>query len=358
METTSPSNLREAGVFELEDKKAIEKQNSDIVTIDQYGDLVVEVGISDQDDVAARRFWVCSRTLARASSIFERMLYGSLVESKSQLKSEQEWVIKLPEDDPASFELFCWISHGLTRKIPMELTQDQLVRLTLFTHYYDATEALAPWIGRWLSSIPEPAAPDERQLLQILWTCYELGQRRTFETLAHRLVLESAMSEDRAMLHDALGGHLTDIMCRADGIRLDMIDSMLDLFRELTETLVVVDERPRWCRFASYMGPHRCESMILGSVVFCLTRAGLWPIPESREICKTQSVRSLYQQLVGIVIHDIGQVGRAGEDHSQCNPRGFLLKGLGKVMAEVKDPYLEEHKRYVAEQNSRMRYQG
>lgn len=349
---------QEAEVMKLEETKSDERQNHELTTIDQYGDLTVEVGNFEQDDVAARKFLVCSRTLARASPVIERMLYGALAESKSHQTASQDWIIKLPEDDPATFDLFCWISHGPTRKIPMELTQDQLVRLTLFTHYYDATEALAPWIGRWLSSIPEPAVPGELQLLQILWTCYELGQQRTFETVAHRLVLESAMSEDRAMLQDALGGHLTDIISRADEIRLAMIDSMLGLFRQLTETLVVVDERPRWCRFASYMGPHRCESMILGSVVFCLTRAGLWPIPESQEICKTQSVRSLYQQLVGIVIHDIGQVGRNGEDHSQCNPRGFLLKGLGKVMGEVADPYLEEHTRYLAEQNSRMRYQS
>ena len=93
------------------------------------------------------------------------------------------------------------------------------------------------------------------------------------------------------------------------------------------------------------MGPHRCESMILGSIVFCLTRAGLWPIPEAQQIHK--SVLDLYRELVGIVIHDIGQPEKKGDDHSECNPRQFLIDRLQRTLAEMPDPALDSNKRYL-----------
>lgn len=100
------------------------------------------------------------------------------------------------------------------------------------------------------------------------------------------------------------------------------MDALLDVFRTLTNLLTVVDERPRWCRHATYMGPHRCESMILGSITFCLTRAGLWPIPDEAGDVE-HSILGLYETLSNLVIHDIGQPIRGEGDHAGCNPRDF-----------------------------------
>ena len=86
--------------------------------------------------------------------------------------------------------------------------------------------------------------------------------------------------------------------------------------------------------------------MILGSVVFCLTRANLWPIPEAQDI--DESVMALYRQLTNIVIHDIGQGEKKGNDHAKCNPRGFLLERLQRILADMADPLVEGEREYVA----------
>lgn len=123
----------------------------------------------------------------------------------------------------------------------------------------------------------------------------------------------------------------------------------MDVFRDLYEKLVTVDEGPRWCLHASYMGPHRCESMILGSMTFCLTRAGLWPIPETADV--DDSVVMLYSTLMNLVIHDIGRPGeKGGVDHSECNPRAFLMGQIKDILAEVPSPVNDAHKKHLDRQ--------
>lgn len=326
-------------------------ENTKDILVDARGDLILEIGLSDKDG-SPQRFRVCSRTLARASPVLERMLYGSFAES--DLKDQGDWIIELPEVNPSPFILLAYISHGQLWQIPKFLTTDELFDLLILTHYYDCTPILAPWADRWLASIQEPASQNELEMYKVMFICQELGEKRTFEITARRLVLEGFRSSSRDVLHDQLGGHLCHIVDRVDAIREDTVTAMLNLFRDLSDILVVVDEKPRWCRYASYMGPHRCESMILGSVVFCLTRANLWPIPASHEI--NDSVMGLYRQLTSIVIHDIGQPDKKGNDHTQCNPRGFLLERLQRILADMADPLVEGEREYVKKQRQRLGY--
>lgn len=132
---------------------------------------------------------------------------------------------------------------------------------------------------------------------------------------------------------------------RIQTIREQTIFSMLEIPRKLAEILTSVDEKPRWCKHASYMGPHRCESMILGSIVFCLTRAGLWPIPDVENV--QESVVGLYRTLMNLVIHDIGQPEKKGNNHHACNPKQFLTEQLQRVLAEMADPVLESHRKQL-----------
>jgi hypothetical protein len=125
--------------------------------------------------------------------------------------------------------------------------------------------------------------------------------------------------------------------------------SLLDVFNEIVEDLLIVDEKPRWCHHASYMGPHRCESMILGSITFCLARAKLWPIPEPEDL--EYSLIGLYRKLTGLVIHDIGQVGgNPTTDHRECNPRSHLLERMKQIMEDIPSPVTESHMTHLNNQ--------
>ena len=131
-------------------------------------------------------------------------------------------------------------------------------------------------------------------------------------------------------------------------IRRQTIQAMMDIFRDFTELLVVVDEKARWCQHATYMGPHRCESMILGSLTFCLIRAGLWPIPDADNI--DMSIIDLHGTLLNLVMHDIGLEGSKGPDHRGCNPREFLMDGIAAVLTEMPNPVNDNHRRQLDEQ--------
>jgi hypothetical protein len=123
--------------------------------------------------------------------------------------------------------------------------------------------------------------------------------------------------------------------------------------RAFTEWLTVVDERPRWCRHATFMGPHRCESMILGSMTFCLTRASLWPLPEDAQAV-AHSILGLYGALSSLVIHDIGQPIKGEGDHKGCNPQEYLLDQMKEVLDKMQSPLREGDREQIDAQAKRL----
>jgi hypothetical protein len=128
---------------------------------------------------------------------------------------------------------------------------------------------------------------------------------------------------------------------RICAVRDETINALLRVVRSFIELLTVVDERPRWCRHATFLGPHRCESMILGSMTFCLTRAGLWPLPEDAQDVR-YSVLGLYEVFSNLVIHDIGRPAKGEPDHGVCNPHEYLMGQMQAVLAEMRSPLREE----------------
>ena len=122
----------------------------------------------------------------------------------------------------------------------------------------------------------------------------------------------------------------------------------------MADNLIVVDEHVRWCRHHTWMGHHRCESMILGSMTFCLARAGLWPLPEPQDI--DYSLLELYEKLTTLVIHDIGKADTSNPEanHKECNPRPYLLEQVQKVMREMPSPVSAFHIKHMEKQARRL----
>ncbi|KAK1468402.1 hypothetical protein CMEL01_00169 [Colletotrichum melonis] len=346
-----------------------------LTEMDQRGDVVFVVGTA-VDNTPARSFRVCSRTMARISPVFDRMLHGSFAESKPTAPSSdlislsssgingtttspaKDWIVHLRDDRPDSFDLLASIAHSQFQRIPRALSIAKLYELTVLTHYYDATPVLSPWLQTWVSGIAESpettsssiAGPEGELLMpKLLWISWELGHKQLFESTARRMVMESSgnLFGDESGLGDL--SMPPDVIERIAAIRTQTIQSIMDVFSTLAEKLVSVDEGPRWCRHASYMGPHRCESMILGSMTFCLMRASLWPIPEADDI--DESVLTLYSTLMNLVIHDIGRPSdKGGVDHSECNPRGFLMERIKNILADVPSPVGEAHRKQLDRQ--------
>ncbi|KAF4436571.1 hypothetical protein F53441_13209 [Fusarium austroafricanum] len=306
---------------ETENIIEVEHRLQENIVFDARGDTKLCVG--ETDPVT---FTVCSRALARTSPVFDRMLFGPFMESKTE--DGEDWVVKLPEDKPAALSLFLRISHGQFDHVPRIISIDDLYDLSVTTNYYDCTHMLEPWTGRWMASVEDNAKTSKESMAKGLWIAWEFGRKDCFCRIARRMLMESDGSEDPDLPMQP------DIIQRISATRLMTIQALLDAIRKLVDNLLVVDEKPGWCRHAEWMGPHRCESMILGSITFCLSRAGLWPLPEAKDVM--DSIIGLHRKMKGLVVHDIGK--EDGNDHTHCNPREFLLTEVERVLNDIRNP--------------------
>jgi hypothetical protein len=124
------------------------------VTLDEFGDLRLVIGSSAYSEFIASAT-VCSRTVARTSSVFKLMLYGGFSESKP---TTGEWVVTLPEDSPAPFIFILKIMHGRDCDVPKDLRHvDEfkenpgaaVYRLAVLADKYDLWNLLRPWAKLW-----------------------------------------------------------------------------------------------------------------------------------------------------------------------------------------------------------------
>lgn len=307
---------------------------------DPRGDVKLCVGETDP-----ATFTACSGALARASPVFERMLFGQFMESKPTTSGD--WLVELPEDEPEALSIFLQISHGQFDQVPRAPLIDDLYDLTALSSYYDGTHMLEPWVGRWMSLVEDDTKASKESMSKSLWLAWEFGRKDPFCRLARRMLMESDGSEDPhlKMQPDIIGKFLTNITSkitnsvseRISPNHFTTIQALLDMIRKLINDLLVVDGKPHWCRHTEWMGPHRCESMILYSITFCLARGGLWPLLRAEDVM--DSIVGL-RRMTQLVIHDIGKVDDL--DRSHCNPMQFLLSEVERVFIDTRNPVTKD----------------
>jgi hypothetical protein len=165
---------------------------TETLEIDRYGDVTLQVGGETPDSQDERvSFVVCSRTLARVSPVFDRMLFGLFAESARNKEPQAAWVVELPEDKPTAMEVFLNIAHCRFDRIPAILSTDELYDLTVLTNSYDATPLLGPWAQGWMDFVNDIANDASRAMPKMLWISWELGCRDALNATARRLILES-----------------------------------------------------------------------------------------------------------------------------------------------------------------------
>jgi len=149
--------------------------------LDPKGDLVLTVGPEKN------RFRVCSRTMARTSKVFERMLYGPFKEGRDQVVQGKEWAVELPEDNADALQVVLKVIHGNIDQVPEKLERPELLAITKLTHFYDMTQALrAHWNG-WLTKLPVERIVFERLICDVQ-IAIELGDLNLFIKVLRPLV--------------------------------------------------------------------------------------------------------------------------------------------------------------------------
>lgn len=160
--------------------------------IDPRGDLKLRVGTVTElkgEDSKPICFLVCSRTLARVSPIFDRMIYGSFSEAKPL--DGKDWVVDLPDDKASAMELFLTIAHGHLHKAPRALSTHELYDLTALTDFYDSTQILGPWIRPWIRTLHDATSgPEVDAVPKMLGIGWVLGHQQMFEATVRRITME------------------------------------------------------------------------------------------------------------------------------------------------------------------------
>ncbi|OAA55656.1 hypothetical protein ISF_07761 [Cordyceps fumosorosea ARSEF 2679] len=350
---------------------------SDSVTIDPRGDIRLQVGRDDVDHADNEssswqhaEFLVCSRALARASPIFDRMLYGPYAEAAH---ASPDWSVALPEDKPAPMQVLLQIAHARFSRVPPVLSVDNLHDLAVLTNYYDATALLAPWIGGWMAELAEISHDANVIQSKLLWIAWEFGLRDDFGSVAHRMLTEeppqpaadaSPAAADQVQAPHIIGNDnppppyfLTQSSESISSIRLRAIQQLLDIVADVVSRLTGTDDHaPRWCRHAARVDHRQCELMILGSLSFCLARAGIWPLPTAAAHVRL-SLGELHRVLTNLVIHDIGaEPGDPRLDHETCNPAPLLMQRVRHVMLSIPSPVTEFHVSHLERRARKLRH--
>ncbi|TGO33553.1 hypothetical protein BHYA_0240g00120 [Botrytis hyacinthi] len=314
------------------------------IRLDPWGDLTLRIG----PDGATDDYIVCPRTLARASPVFERMLYGGFAEREpSTGAAVGEWIVRLPEDNSITMGLFLSMIHGNYDETLQDLSLDEIYHLTVVVHYYDATKVLRPWAEIWINHVASLVEDVNTPMLRVLWIAWELGSISLFRIVSRHILLEF----DAADFEDSLSCSSTQtppgVLEHIHSVRENVLCSLLQPFKDLISHLLVENEKPRWCRHAVWMGPHRCESIILGSLTWCLCKSKLWPLPEAPDIY--ESIAAIYTRLSGLIIHDLGQFDKK-EDHSICNPSGMINLHMKTALTSLTLPLTRRQIEYMRKQ--------
>ncbi|KAM3454710.1 hypothetical protein NHJ6243_008793 [Beauveria neobassiana] len=299
--------------------------SADRIIFDEDGDAQLCVGSAYSSPPAI--FIACSRALSRASPVFDEIFHGTRAQQKTDAV-----IIDLAHDKPASLALLLFAMHSRFDHVPACLPIDALYDLTVVAQKYGATAALRPWTGKWTQAVAVELEGEDDKLPKAMSIYWALGCRAGFFSTAARFA-ECAPDLGTTDLADLQIP--PDTIEHIIAIRRQTVDLLCNVFRDMIRHLLIVDEGPRWCHHATWFGHHRCESMILGSIMSGLSRVRLWPLPDAKDA--SYSVLKLYEKLDSVVVHDIARETENGADHQVCNPSQHLKSAMKNIMDGIPD---------------------
>ncbi|KAB5563000.1 hypothetical protein GE09DRAFT_766920 [Coniochaeta sp. 2T2.1] len=154
-----------------------DKEPEQDITFDQRGDL--QLIVNDY-----HTFTVCSRALARASPVFDRMLYGGFSETKPL---EGEWIVNLSETAVYRLVILLDIAHGNVHNIRKDIDKHLawfrladacglLCEVAMAADYYDMVKVFWPWADSWLARCKKR---DGGCNVPLIWAAWVLGDETT-----------------------------------------------------------------------------------------------------------------------------------------------------------------------------------
>ncbi|OBR15017.1 Nuclear pore protein-like protein [Colletotrichum higginsianum IMI 349063] len=320
---------------------------------DPRGDLTLKVG-NEEDTGGKYTFVVCSRTLARSSTVFTAMLFSGFAESCPREDSEESsWTVELPEDSPYSFSLLMDIIHGHFASLPDMLRARDLHDLLILTNKYDMTHVLHPLARTWFRPYKKVTTCVGNET--VLWIAWELGHKELCRKLIRHLILESRVDEYGQLL-DSNGDPLPrDSFLEGPGVldhvaqvRNSLIQNIASLFHKAIQSNLdgngcKAPTRPSmYCYMTKTI---QCDSINVGALVRYTRTLGFQG--EGHGQIDTS-------QYLGSVRDLASSVEQTGFDrmlfHLFCNPLPGIRMEIQDLLDSVALPALESYSDYFQQQ--------
>ncbi|KAJ0415349.1 hypothetical protein BJY00DRAFT_317887 [Aspergillus carlsbadensis] len=110
--------------------------------IDADGDIIV--------NCADKSFLVSFKALSLASPVFNAMFQSHFKEGKTLRTSTERPEFSLPDDDPGSFRLFCYIAHHMSAAAPSQVEPEMLLKLAILIDKYHCGPVMTHQGELWL----------------------------------------------------------------------------------------------------------------------------------------------------------------------------------------------------------------
>ncbi|KAI1302211.1 hypothetical protein F5Y03DRAFT_212341 [Xylaria venustula] len=322
--------------------------------LDPKGDLSLNVGL-----YPAKSFTVCSRTLARVSPFWDKMLYGDFIEGKKPHAHDNclEWTVNLPDDNSMAMGLLLSITHGRFDVVPGYedlLYVRDLYEISVITDKYDMAHVLQPWAKGWLRSTlcsTELIGQSLRDQYchERLWISWALGDKANFKEIAKIMLLNSFASiRDSNSLRCAGVFEPPEIYNIIEQTRLDTVKALLAPFHNILEGLITNDRTlcKKYKKGKNY--PNTCLPSMLGTGIQSLHSVGLWPIPQPAEI--PWSVLTLSDKLKNVKIEGKGYPEAEDGHVHKCSQRPTLQVEIERVLNSIPSLLTEEHECHLERQ--------
>ncbi|KAL8372256.1 hypothetical protein RB595_001850 [Gaeumannomyces hyphopodioides] len=342
-----------------------------VASFDRLGDLQLLIGADGPDQAL---FTVCSRTLSRASPVFDTMLNGPWAEKRPDVGN---WVVKLPEDSPKAFQIVLNILHCRFRNVPEFVILEDLHRVCVCVDKYGITEPLQPWAKSWCLYAQSQSNGTTKNNALIAWIAWVLGNHILLEKSVTELLWKSGrllprievrfgdktkvypreVGEEHFVHLDSTGilDHITTIRIKTAKSLLAFVQNFWHkfVFKQPTITFCKCLPSPSHGTPPSAEEKKVCDAAVVGSLTTALHRAYL--VPDSISIVyesfilqdlKTK-VKSIPSQIIS---HEATRsTNYKGRGHEDCNPGPEFKLGVSSILNNLPAALTEAHYKHLKE---------
>jgi len=157
---------------------------SDLVEVlDGLGDLILVVGQEK------REFMVCSRTLRRASVVFDRLYEHRFEGDDGHMRLNLSHIGMNP------MHLILLVIHGAPMKVQEKMGDPNTLHdVLVVTHHFEMTKCLAPIALKWLRRTYNKEPSQFRDIAVQMWITYQMGHLSCLKQTIYNMVISGRLN--------------------------------------------------------------------------------------------------------------------------------------------------------------------